>query len=113
MTPQQRADKIATKYMYLPSGMANDIAEAIRDAVAEQFNANDERMAASLKRQNDLRQELDMMRTLMDKIASNRTVSEWEQFAKGEGLDPYGADYSGAYDAIIRDVRAARKRSNP
>lgn len=41
------------------------------------------------------------------KIAKQRTVDEWEAFAKDEGLDPDGADYTGAYDAIVRDARAA------
>lgn len=44
---------------------------------------------------------------LMAKIAKQRTVEEWEQFAKDEGLDPDNADYTGAYDAIVREARAA------
>lgn len=46
-------------------------------------------------------------RAVLAKIAKKRTVDEWEAFAKDEGLDPDGADYTGAYDAIVREARAA------
>lgn len=43
----------------------------------------------------------------LEKIAKQRTVAEWEKFAEGEGLDPDGGDYTGAYDAIVREARTA------
>jgi hypothetical protein len=43
----------------------------------------------------------------LDEIAKQRTVFEWEEFARGEGLDPDGGDYTGAYDAIVREARTA------
>lgn len=52
-------------------------------------------------------------RAVLAKIAEKRTVDEWEAFAKDEGLDPDGADYTGAYDAIVREARAATDAAFP
>lgn len=48
-------------------------------------------------------------REALEDFAKQRTVSEWDQFAKDEGLDPDGADYTEAYDSIVRAARAALK----
>jgi len=42
----------------------------------------------------------------VDELAKQKTVGEWEQFADDEGLDPDDADYTWAYDAIVREARA-------